>query len=684
MPDLSQGNTLGARARPSRPATLGANETVAGCRVIGRLGRGGMGEVYEVEHVRLGKRFALKIILPEFATDPGFVERFEREAKLTARLEHPNIVRVDDFGEDGGRYWLRMELAGGVGLQQLPGLGGDGRVKSLAELMREAGGRLPESLVAVLARGMLEGLAHAHARGVVHRDLKLANVLLVEGRKERKDRGGRPVPKVADFGLARVIGEGLLRDLAERSVNLDPNASPSAGRTRADSTTSAAARGGTYEFRAPEQRRGERAGSASDVYAAGLVVYRLLTGRQTPGFQKPSESAPGLDPFWDGFLAKALEEEPGVRFADAGAMLDALSARAVLQVPSAGPDNVLADALSARTEARRLQALALLMTEQAEPAIARMRGEAQDERAAGEAAEGAGDDTRGEAVSHFARSREMFTAAFAGAEEMAACAKAESGMRSAEEAAREVRADGFAPGDFEAAARAKDAAARARADGEFERASRLYSEAARAFDLARETAAGDAALRSEMLELHARALDWKHRAEPALAMEIERADRAASKVDEALSRRDRARAVSLAEEARALYRGAFAREGKLRNCMRLEDEAVEILDEALALGAEVEAPRALAKGSMLLHEARGMRERGEFEDAFGRLREAKARLREARDLAANVRARHQGKWLIVVVAILIAAVAAVVAVAWLGSVRKVKTRRRPVQVETTR
>ncbi|MHC4247776.1 MAG: serine/threonine-protein kinase, partial [Planctomycetota bacterium] len=319
MPDDAHGSPsfdVTAALKP-RPPSLEEGREIGRSRVVGYLGRGGMGEVYEVEHVRLGKRYALKVILPEHAREEGFVERFEREARVTARLEHPNIVRVDDFGEEGGLYWLRMELAGGVDVSALLGPGHEGAASSLAELARAGGGRLPEPVVAELAAGMLEGVAHAHAGGVVHRDLKPANVLLTEG------HGGRSAPKVSDFGLARVVGEDMVRSLAALSARMDLSGAV----TRADATTSAVSLVGTYEYMSPEQRRGEPVGPASDVYAAGLVVYRLLTGRHSPGFKRPSEVEAGLDRFWDGFLEKALDEDPAARFAGAGAMLAALRAR---------------------------------------------------------------------------------------------------------------------------------------------------------------------------------------------------------------------------------------------------------------------------------------------------------------------------------------------------------------------
>jgi len=167
-------------------------------KVIRLLGRGGMGEVYEVENPVLEKRYALKLMNRKIMERPDATERFKREAKVMARFEHPNIVKVDDFGEFEGLSFLRMELVGGLKTEagdlrlevkrakeeDLPirhssesdgGKPKSGVLNSLADLL--TGEPLPEALVVDLLKQILDGLAYAHEQGVVHRDLKPSNIL---------------------------------------------------------------------------------------------------------------------------------------------------------------------------------------------------------------------------------------------------------------------------------------------------------------------------------------------------------------------------------------------------------------------------------------------------------------------------------------------------------------------------
>ena len=160
-----------------KDSMLTAGQTFGQYKVIRLLGRGGMGEVYEVEHPVIGKRYALKLINSEIMQRPEALPRFQREAQVMANFEHPNIVKVDDFSETDGRTWLRMELVHGFALDKSD----ESRVKSgkfssLDGLL--SGEPLPEALVIDLLKQILNGLAYAHAQGVVHRDLKSANILL--------------------------------------------------------------------------------------------------------------------------------------------------------------------------------------------------------------------------------------------------------------------------------------------------------------------------------------------------------------------------------------------------------------------------------------------------------------------------------------------------------------------------
>jgi serine/threonine protein kinase len=196
-----------------------------------RLGVGGMSTVVEAFDRRLERHVAVKLLAEHLAEDPLFVSRFRREALAAARLVHPNVVQVFDFGldEPSGRHYIVMEIIRG---------------KSGAELLREHG-RLSVAEAVDLVSQSCRGLDYAHRNGVVHRDVKPGNLL-------RSDDG---VVKLADFGIAKAMS-------AEES-----------------SITQVGSVLGTASYLAPEQARGEEAGPAADLYALGVVTYQLLSGR---------------------------------------------------------------------------------------------------------------------------------------------------------------------------------------------------------------------------------------------------------------------------------------------------------------------------------------------------------------------------------------------------------------------
>jgi serine/threonine-protein kinase len=205
--------------------------SIAGRYELGeRLGVGGMSTVQEAFDRRLERHVAVKLLAEHLAEDPLFVSRFRREALSAARLVHPNIVQVFDFGLDeaSGRHYIVMEVIRG---------------KSGAEILRERG-RLPVTEALELVGQSCRGLDYAHRNGVVHRDVKPGNLL-------RSDDG---VIKLADFGIAKAVHE-------ESSI------------TQVGSVL------GTASYLAPEQARGEEAGPAADLYALGVVTYQLLSGR---------------------------------------------------------------------------------------------------------------------------------------------------------------------------------------------------------------------------------------------------------------------------------------------------------------------------------------------------------------------------------------------------------------------
>jgi serine/threonine-protein kinase len=252
----------------------------------GPIGSGGMGHVYRGRDLILDRVVAVKVLPAELARDAGAVRRFGREARAVARLSHPGIVTVFDAGVADGAPFIVMEFVEG---------------RTLAEVLRHEG-RLTPSRAAAIVAAIADALADAHASGVVHRDIKPGNVMLVAGGEVR----------VMDFGIA---------------LPLD-----------ADATVTRAALG-TPSYASPEQASGEPTDARSDVYALGAVLYELLTGG--PPFQsdsalgvlamhqgtvpdRPSSHAPGIPPALDGVVATALAKRPEDRYPSASAMAGAL------------------------------------------------------------------------------------------------------------------------------------------------------------------------------------------------------------------------------------------------------------------------------------------------------------------------------------------------------------------------
>ncbi|HEX9190100.1 MAG TPA: serine/threonine-protein kinase, partial [Vicinamibacteria bacterium] len=198
-------------------------------RVVEPLGRGGMATVYRAYEPALDRYVALKVLPREFLHDPGFKDRFHREAKALAKLEHPNIVPIYnyDIDEKEGIPWMAMRLVPGGSLSQ--------RLKE---------GRLPHARSVEILRGVADALDHAHGKGVVHRDVKPQNVLL--------DEGGRVY--LADFGIAKML-------------------EASGGLTATGMIT------GTPNYMAPEQATAKDVGPPADIYALGIVAYEMFTGR---------------------------------------------------------------------------------------------------------------------------------------------------------------------------------------------------------------------------------------------------------------------------------------------------------------------------------------------------------------------------------------------------------------------
>ena len=261
---------------------LALDSTFADCRIEGVAGRGGMGVVYRATQHPLGRTVALKVVAPERAADPTFHARFERETRVAAAIDHPNVIPVYEAGEQDGRLYLVMRWVDGGDLQGLIA----------------ASGGLEPALAAGIVAQVGSGLEAAHAAGLVHRDVKPANVLIAAGE-------GAGHVYLTDFGLT-----------------LDP------ADTRLTQTGDLL---GTVEFMAPEQLEGDPVSARTDVYALGCVLHAALTGR--PPFSRgtfaatmlahlgdppprPSET-PGVPAAFDAVIARALAKRPEDRFSSA-------------------------------------------------------------------------------------------------------------------------------------------------------------------------------------------------------------------------------------------------------------------------------------------------------------------------------------------------------------------------------
>ncbi|MBI1799183.1 MAG: protein kinase [Candidatus Eisenbacteria bacterium] len=246
-------------------------------RLLGKLGAGGMGAVYRAEDTRLGRHVALKLLPPLRADDPEARVRFQTEARAVAALEHPNVCQVYEFDEQGGQPFLVMQLVEGETLS--------------ARITR---GALPEPAVREIVRAVGGALSEAHAHGILHRDVKGANILIgADGRI-----------KLADFGVARLLEDASVTKTSEFL--------------------------GTPAYMAPERVEGHPASEASDQFSLGVVTYECLTGRRPFAGdsstaviysllhtepEPPSVVREGLAPGWDGAVLRALHKDPSRRHA---------------------------------------------------------------------------------------------------------------------------------------------------------------------------------------------------------------------------------------------------------------------------------------------------------------------------------------------------------------------------------
>jgi eukaryotic-like serine/threonine-protein kinase len=254
------------------------------------IGRGGMATIYRGRDMRMDRIVAIKVLREVYSTDPKFVTRFQREAKAASSLQHPNIVQVYDYGQSDGNYFIVMELVEGTDLRRY----------------LRSRGVLAIDRAIIIAHDVALGLSAAHRRGIVHRDVKPQNILV----------GRDGSIKLTDFGIASVYKDINAERLTTTGMTL-----------------------GTVQYYAPEQAQGEIVSPAADVYALGIVMYEMLTGRtpfdgDTPvavAMQHiqdpptpPSHFNPAIPPALEEIIMRCLEKVPEMRFRDGSALARAL------------------------------------------------------------------------------------------------------------------------------------------------------------------------------------------------------------------------------------------------------------------------------------------------------------------------------------------------------------------------
>jgi serine/threonine-protein kinase len=312
--------TEGAPRAPAVATNSGVPDPLIGrvinerFRVTSVLARGGMGKVYLAEQAPLGRACALKVLNPDYARgqDPEFHKRFFLEASIASKLAHPNTVTIYDFGKtDDGIYYMAMEYLDGL---------------TLHRAIREAG-HFSEERTAHVARQICRGLREAHSLGVVHRDLKPANIFLIEHADETD------FVKILDFGLVKNVGEneGRFEDLTQAGLFM-----------------------GSPKYMAPEQIRGERVDARTDVYALGVVMCEMITGKVP--FDRPTsvkilmahakEPAPALRTLnpnvaissaFEEMVARCLAKSPDDRYRSMDEVLAALKRLALAAQGQATP-----------------------------------------------------------------------------------------------------------------------------------------------------------------------------------------------------------------------------------------------------------------------------------------------------------------------------------------------------------
>ena len=274
---------------------------VTGYRIEAPIGRGGMGEVYRAEQLSLGRKVALKVLRPDLAADDRFRRRFLRESRIAAAIDHPNVIPIYEAGEDDGLLYIAMRYVEGL---------------DLATLLQREGRLEPPRTIAILSQ-MAHALDAAHARGLVHRDVKPANILLLPAAG-----GGREHAYLCDFGLMKELDAEVALTGTDQFV-------------------------GSVPYVAPEQVEGRAIDGRTDVYSLGCVLFHCLSG--SPPYRgetdvevvfahlsEPlpplSSRAPELPPALDGVLARAMAKAKEDRYPTCSALMEAAAA----QVAAAG------------------------------------------------------------------------------------------------------------------------------------------------------------------------------------------------------------------------------------------------------------------------------------------------------------------------------------------------------------
>ena len=267
-------------------------------RILSLLGRGGMADVYRAEDERLGREVALKAVPPEFARDPERIERFEREVRAAARLNHPNVVTVYEFGQGEGQHFYTMALMTGGDLKA--------RIRARPEGMGSDEAR-------AVAVAMARALHYAHGRGFVHRDVKPENILF----------GEEETPQLTDFGIARAMESGTRMTATGMSI-------------------------GSPHYMSPEQAQGLKVDARSDLYSLGVVVYEMLTGRLPfdavntfavaySHINDPVSELPPALAAWQPVVDRLLAKSPEDRYGSAGELAEVLASDGLPPAPAKAP-----------------------------------------------------------------------------------------------------------------------------------------------------------------------------------------------------------------------------------------------------------------------------------------------------------------------------------------------------------